>query len=124
MNSAPRLVFALAAALVAVAAGAADPQKIVLARVFPNAGQIGLFLAAADGSEERPLLATRDIDYDAVWAPDGASIVFTSDREGSADLFRVKPDGTDVQQLTDNQWEEGTPAWPPSDQMKSGTHSP
>ena len=75
MNSAPRLVFALAAALVAVAAGAADPQKIVLARVFPNAGQIGLFLAAADGSEERPLLATRDIDYDAVWAPDGASIL-------------------------------------------------
>ena len=114
MNSAPRLVFALAAALVAVAAGAADPQKIVLARVFPNAGQIGLFLAAADGSEERPLLATRDIDYDAVWAPDGASIVFTSDREGSADLFRVKPDGTDVQQLADNQWEEGTPGWEPT----------
>ena len=28
---------------------------------------------------------------------------------------RVRADGTDVQQLTDNQWEEGGPAWlPPS----------
>ena len=55
-----------------------------------------------DGSGERPLLATRDIDYDPVWSPDGQSIVFTSDREGSADLFRVKPDGTGLERLTDS----------------------
>jgi Tol biopolymer transport system component len=29
-------------------------------------------------------------------------------------LFVMKYDGTDVQQLTDNQWEDGTPAWQPS----------
>ena len=32
-----------------------------------------------------------DIDYDAAWSPDGKSIVFTSERNGSADLYRVNP---------------------------------
>jgi Tol biopolymer transport system component len=83
-------------------ARAAAPQRIVFARVFPNEGQIGLFIAARDGSGERPLLASPGVDYDPVWSPDGQSIVFTSDREGSADLFRVKPDGSALERLTDN----------------------
>jgi len=95
--------YVLIAALLAVtAAGAATPQKIVFARVFPNAGQIGLFVAAADGSNEHPLLAVLDVDYDPVWSPDGRSIVFTSDRAGSADLYRVAPDGSALERLTDN----------------------
>lgn len=77
-------------------------QHIVFARVFPNVGQIGLFIASADGSDERPLVGLGEIDYDPVWSPDGASIVFTSDREGSADLYRVKPDGTGLERLTDS----------------------
>ena len=42
------------------------------------------------------------MDYDAAWAPDGASIVFTSERNGSADLYRVKPDGSGLERLTDS----------------------
>ena len=91
-----------AAAAGTLAAGAPGPQQIVFSRVFPQPGQIGLFVAAADGSDEHPLLASRDVDYDAAWSPDGASIVFTSEREGSADLFRVKPDGTGLERLTDS----------------------
>ena len=79
-----------------------EPQKIVITRVFPQPGQIGLFLAAADGSDEHPLVSPADIDYDAAWSPDGASIVFTSERNGSADLYRVKPDGTGLERLTDS----------------------
>jgi Tol biopolymer transport system component len=92
----------LLVAVISLAAAGSDPQKIVFARVFPNAGQVGLFIAAADGSDERPLLAVRDVDYDPVWSPDGTAIVFTSDREGSADLFRVKPDGSALERLTDD----------------------
>ncbi len=86
----------------AVSAGPNTPQKIVFARVFPNAGQVGVFIARADGSDEHPLLTGSNIDYDPVWSPDGSSIVFTSDREGSADLFRVKPDGSALERLTDS----------------------
>ena len=92
----------LALSFVSLAAGAPEPQKIVFARVWPNAGQVGLFIADADGANERPLVAAGEIDYDPVWAPDGQSIVFTSDRNGSADLFRVKPDGTGLERLTEN----------------------
>jgi Tol biopolymer transport system component len=96
------LLAVVACAALTAAIHAAAPQKIVFARVFPNDGQIGLFVAARDGSGERALLATHDMDYDPVWSPDGQSIVFTSDREGSADLFRVKPDGSGLERLTDN----------------------
>jgi Tol biopolymer transport system component len=89
-------------AFLSLAAGAPAPQKIVFARVFPNAGQIGLFIADADGNNERPLVGLGEIDYDPVWSPDGRSIVFTSDRNGSADLYRVKPDGAGLERLTDN----------------------
>ena len=78
------------------------PQQIAFTRVFPNAGQIGLFIAAADGSGERQLFDNAGFDYDATWSPDGATIVYTSDREGSPDLFRVKPDGTGRERLTDD----------------------
>src|SRR5580765_628462 len=96
----------LSIGIVLVALGAvtaaSDHQKIVYARVFPNPNQLGLFIAAADGSGERPLLAPADVDYDPVWSPDGKSIVFTSDREGSAELFRIKPDGTGIERLTND----------------------
>jgi TolB protein len=76
-------------------------QRIAITRVFPQPGQIALFIAAADGGNERPLVAPADVDYDATWSPDGAAIVFTSERHGSADLYRVKPDGTGLERLTE-----------------------
>lgn len=93
------LLFAVAGLALAQAP---QPEKILVTRVFPQPGQIGLFIAAADGSNEHPLVTPTDIDYDAAWSPDGASIVFTSERNGSADLYRVKPDGTGLERLTDS----------------------
>ena len=47
----------LLAALSSVAlAQAPQTHQIVMTRVFPQPGQIGLFIAAADGSDERPLV--------------------------------------------------------------------
>src|SRR5689334_16716598 len=81
----------------------AEPsEKIAAVRVFGNTGQAGLFVAASDGSGERPLLSTPDTDYDPVWSPDGGSIVFTSERDGSAELYRVKADGSGLERLTND----------------------
>src|SRR5437899_13012213 len=91
------LLFLTAAAVVDPA-----PQKVFFTRVFPIPGQIGLFIANADGSDEHPLLASPELDYNPAWSPDGAWIVFTSEREGSADLFRVKPNGANLERLTDS----------------------
>ncbi len=95
-----RLLLIAAATLGILAAETPAPRKIAVARTFGNAGQVGLFVAASDGSDEHPLLSSPDTDYDPVWAPDGKSIVFTSDRAGSADLYRVKPDGSNLERLT------------------------
>ena len=76
------------------------PRKITAARVFAKRGQVGVFIASSNGSDEHRLLDSNDSDYDPVWAPDGASVVFTSDRAGSADLFRVGPDGSGLERLT------------------------
>src|SRR3954468_14140915 len=95
-------LLALVAGLTIAAPASPGPQNIVFARVFPQPGQLGLFIASADGSGERPLLASRDADYDAVWSPDAASIVFTSERDGSADLYRVDADGSKIERLTDS----------------------
>jgi Tol biopolymer transport system component len=72
-----------------------------------------LFISASDGSDERPLLAVSHDDYDAVWAPDGQSIVFTSDRNGSGDLFRVDADGRRLTQLTSDAAYEDQAAFSP-----------
>src|SRR5689334_2766275 len=89
-------------ALIGATIFAALPDDIVITRVFPLPGQLELFVANADGTDEHPLLQDRNMDYDAVWSPDGRSIVFTSERNGSAELYRVKPDGTALERLTDN----------------------
>ncbi len=41
------------AMIVGLVTQAPTPQKITFVRVFPNAGEIRLFIAAADGSEQR-----------------------------------------------------------------------
>ena len=94
----PLIIALLASCL--LSAETPPPPHITFARVNPQPGQLSLFIAAADGSDEHPLLASADTDYDAVWSPDGASIVFTSERNGSADIFRVRTDGSGLTRLT------------------------
>ena len=80
----------------------ADPARIVMTRVAPQPGQLAMFIANADGTNEHPLGTAQEMNYDPAWAPDGRSIVFTSERNGSADLYRVNTDGSALERLTDN----------------------
>ena len=79
-----------------------------------------------DGSSFKRLTFTHGNDAHQAWSPDGEYIAFASSRMGFKDevvytdapqpygeLFVMRFDGTHVEQLTDNQWEEGTPAWQP-----------
>ena len=79
---------------------AGDPARLLFARVGPT--RIGLFLADADGSHERALLPADSLDYNASFSADGKWIVFTSERGGSADIYRVHADGSGLERLTDD----------------------
>ena len=80
----------------------------------------------ADGQRLKQLTDPGSDDSHGTWSPDGEWIAFSSARMGFKDealntdspqpygeIFVMRRDGTRVQQLTDNQWEEGTPAWLP-----------
>lgn len=79
----------------------AEPHRVLFNRIGPY--ETALYVAKANGTEEKPLLAAPSgLDYEPAWSPDGAWIVFTSERNGSADLYRVKADGTSLERLTDH----------------------
>src|SRR3981081_3970444 len=93
---------------------APPPRKISFARaggLVP--GTMQLFISASNGSDEHPLLAAPHDDYDAVWAPDGQSLVFTSDRNRPGDPFRVNAAGPGLTQLTSDPAYEDQAAFSP-----------
>jgi TolB protein len=76
----------------------AAADRILMTRLGPV--QSHLFVSNADGSGER-LLTEGALDYNPAWSPDGQWIAFTSERNGSADLYRMRADGSGVERLTD-----------------------
>ena len=96
------------------AALGAQPDNAALSRAgrggtyriaFASFGPIDstLFIANGDGTAPRALLAQPGRDYNASFALDGAWIAFTSERAGTAHIFRVRLDGSRLQQLTNGQ---------------------
>lgn len=90
-------------------------------------GAYDIFTIQPDGTSLRRLTNGKGNDAHMSWSFDGESIAFASSRMGFKDevaytdapqpygeIFVMRYDGTHVEQLTDNQWEEGTPGWEPT----------
>jgi TolB protein len=90
-------VFAM---VVASGAGCFAADRVVFARLGPTQGR--LYISNADGSGERALTGEGSVDYNPSWSRDGKWILFTSERAGPADLYRVHPDGSGLARLTDD----------------------
>jgi TolB protein len=80
-------------------AAAAPMEKIVWSPLKPA---LGLYLAAPDGTHQRSFMSNLEPNYNPSFSYDGRWIVFTSERFGSADVFRVHPDGSGLERLTDS----------------------
>jgi TolB protein len=103
-----------------------SPQGDLIAFVRRVNGDFDVFTVRTDGKDVRQLTHAKGNDAHPAWSPDGEKIVFTTTRMGFKDealytsapqpygeLFVMRYDGTQVDQLTDNQWEDGGPAWQP-----------
>lgn len=90
-------------------------------------GAYELHTIKPDGTGLKRLTYTHGNEAHMAWSPDGESIAFASSRMGFKDegvytdapqpygeLFVMRYDGTHIVQITDNQWEDGTPAWQPT----------
>lgn len=68
-----------------------------------RAGQpISLYTCALDGSDETCLAEDFDHIDGPDYTPDGAWIWFNGERAGAVDLWRIRPDGTDLARMTDD----------------------
>jgi Tol biopolymer transport system component len=76
-------------------------NRIIVDRFIPNKSVI--YVAKANGSDEKPFLQRGgELDYNATYSSDGKWVAFTSERDGSAELYRTKSDGTGLERLTNN----------------------
>jgi Tol biopolymer transport system component len=105
-----------------------SPKGDVIAFTSDRDGDFEIYTIRPDGTDVRRLTSTPGNDAHNAWSPDGEWIAFTSAREGFKDESALHPfnpqpygeihvmraDGSDVRRLTDNQFEEGTPAWIPA----------
>jgi Tol biopolymer transport system component len=96
-------------------------------------GDFDIYSIRPDGSDLRQLTKSPGNDSHPAVSGDGEYVLFSSSRFGFKDeapyfdipqpygeLFIMKADGSDQRALTDNRWEEGTPAWQPT-AAKKGT---
>ena len=116
----------------------ADPDVAIGVPVWSPRGDLIMFSRQADGDYEintikpdgtgvKRLTTARGNDAHMAWSPDGELIAFASTRMGFKDemtytdapqpygeIFVMRFDGTGLEQLTDDQWEDGTPAFVPT----------
>ncbi len=72
---------------------------MLMNRIAPVSAE--LYVANADGSNERRLLQQSVFEYHAAFDADGTSVVFTSERngDGQSDIFRARLDGGGIEPL-------------------------
>ena len=90
-------------------------------------GNYDIYTIKPDGSDLKRLTTDPDNDAHSIWSPDGQWIAFASGVGGFKDESALHPanpqpqgeicvmraDGSDKRVLTDNQFEEASPAWMP-----------
>ncbi len=112
-----------------------SPRGDLIAFVRRKGADFNVFTIHPDGTGLKQLTDMHGINAHLAWSPDGERLLFCSSRMGFKDevllvgapqpygeIFVMDFDGTAIEQLTDDQWEEGGPAWQPhKETLSAGT---
>jgi Tol biopolymer transport system component len=99
-----------------------DRQKILNQKttIEGDVNSVEIFIRNVDGTEEKRLTNDSNNDSSPIWSPDNKYIYFTSQRNGHFAVFRMSPDGSNQEQLTRSDIDNGLltcglPPWSPTD---------
>jgi len=81
-----------------------------------QATRFDIYVANADGSDERPLVQGPANEFHPFWSPDGKKLAYVSDAADSRDIWVVNADGSNPVQLTSGYADETYPRWSPDGQ--------
>jgi sugar lactone lactonase YvrE len=87
-----------------------DGSKIAFAARRTGEETASIYVMNADGSG---LSAVMEDSAEPSWSPDGTKIAFASSGGGDSEIYVMSPDGSEVMQLTDNDFQDSDPAWQP-----------
>jgi TolB protein len=76
-----------------------------------------IFAADSDGSHRVRLTHNRGYDAEGTLSPDGATIVFTSQRHGDLDIYTMKTNGSRLRRLTHTLGYDGGPIYSPDGRL-------
>jgi Tol biopolymer transport system component len=101
-----------------------DGKKVLYRKVIQSAGfdwslesierNSEIFVSDSDGSKEINISNNAAFDGWPIWSPDGERIAFASNRTGPANtgqIWLVKPDGSELEQISFGPWSHAQPAW-------------
>lgn len=89
-----------------------DGTKLTFRRMIGDMNS-EVFVANADGSDQKNVTNHMAFDGWPAWSPDGTQIAFSSNRNANYQIFLMKPDGTDVHLLANTEGRATEPRWSP-----------
>ncbi len=78
-----------------------------------NTYETEIWLAAVSGGEARPITSAAKSSQQPMWSPDGRTLAFVSDRDGTRRIYRLSLDGGEAERLTDGSEDVSAFAWAP-----------
>lgn len=88
-----------------------DGQSIIY--VSYREGKSDLFLHDLRDNVHQRIVSMNTYVLDPHWSPDGKWVLFTSNEFGNIEIFRIRPDGTQRENLTQSPSDDGVPIWSP-----------
>lgn len=93
-------------------AWAPDGERLVYDRTPAGTTEADIWVHAIAGDSSAAVVTAPGTDLVPAWSEDGW-IAFGSSRDGDWDIYRIRPDGTGEEQVTDAPGFDGDPKWLP-----------
>ena len=87
-----------------------DGQRIAFRRILGEMNS-EVFIADANGTNQRNLTNNPAFDGWPSWSPDGRQVAFASNRRGNQEIFVMTPDGGDVRLVANTDGSATAPKW-------------